>query len=107
MPDAPRPPLWRRAIGNGAVVTALLWLLAELVGAFSPRVDDTLSEWTWDVLGPRYSLRWSLIMGALAGLFGWTWLHFGWRDYFGVPQLFALIIGGVLLAAVLYYLPRG
>lgn len=96
-------PLWRRALTNGAVVTALLWLLAELVGAVSKRTDDTLSEWTWDALGPRYGLRWSLIMGGLGGLAAWTWLHLGWGSRWDVPELLVLLACGVLLGALLHY----
>ena len=106
--DAPRrvaakPPLWRRAVTNSAVLTGLVWVVAEIVGAIRPGGDDTLSDWTWDVLGEPYGLRWHVILGALAGLGIWTWCHFAFRAWgFDVPELLVLTIGCALIGCGLH-----
>lgn len=59
-------------IGLMAGVFALLglWLIPELIGVISPEVEDTFSEWVWD-------LPWPAVLG-ISGLFGLTGAVFVW-----------------------------
>ena len=96
-------PAVRKHARNGAFLTALVWLVAEVWGVLAPARGDTLSEWVWDSIGTRFDVPWYVTMGALAGLAVWAWWHFGW-GFPGVRELLVLLVSGGVIGAALYFI---
>ena len=57
-----------------------IWLVPELLGAFSPAAEDTYSEWVWDQ--PLWQVLTIASLHMVAGIaFIWSAGHFieGWK----------------------------
>jgi hypothetical protein len=62
-----------------AFAALLLWVIPEMLGVLSPNVEDTFSEWVWDL--PWWAIGAVSILFVTAGLLMiWSVGHF-WEGY--------------------------
>ena len=69
-----------------AFLLLAVWLIPELVGVFSSAVEDTFSEWVWD-LPFNWVAGISILFFATGATMAWAAWHFyeGWRRRKDLP----------------------